>query len=85
MIRKRRQKTGQNDRARVNNTFSTVNNVYPQVNRAYSQFRDSGILFAPANGKLYFEFLKIFSVPENTCPCRGQKRAPKSCVFNRNF
>jgi hypothetical protein len=41
----------------------------PAVSWAYSQFRDSGILFAPANGKLYFEFLKIFSVPENTCPC----------------
>jgi len=37
--------------------------------------------FAPANGKLYFEFLKIFSVPENTCPCRGLKTLPKSAFF----
>jgi hypothetical protein len=44
-----------------------------KVNQANAQFRPSGILFAPANGKLYFEFLKIFSVPENTCPCREQK------------
>jgi hypothetical protein len=29
---------------------------------------------------LYFEFLKIFSVPENTCPCRGLKTL-RSRVF----
>ena len=45
------------------------------VNRANAQSRPCGILFAPANGKLYFEFLKIFSVPENTCPCREQKHS----------
>jgi hypothetical protein len=48
------------------------------VNRANAQSRLSGILFALANGKLYFEFLKIFSVPENTCSCRGLKMLPKS-------
>jgi hypothetical protein len=56
-------------------TNSKVSPVILKVNRANAQFRDSGILFAPANGKLYFEFLKIFSVPENTCPCRGQKHS----------
>jgi hypothetical protein len=36
--------------------------------RADAQSRLSGILFALANGKLYFEELKIFSVPENHLP-----------------
>jgi len=53
------------------------------VNEAYAQSRLSGILFALANGKLYFEFLKIFSVPENTCSCRGLKMLPKS-AFSLN-
>jgi hypothetical protein len=81
MILKTRQRAGQNDSAKVNRVFS-------KVNKAYSQFRDSGILFAPANGKLYFEFLKIFSVPENTCPCRGQKRFRSQRFYsnsNNNF
>ncbi|GAB6013498.1 hypothetical protein [Viscerimonas tarda] len=79
MILKTRDKAEKTGRAKV-----SLANI--KVNRADAQFRDSGILFAPANGKLYFEFLKIFSVPENTCPCRGQKRAPKSAflivIFN---
>jgi hypothetical protein len=40
----------------------------PKVNRAKAQSRPSGILFAQANGKLYFEFLKIISVPQNNLP-----------------
>jgi hypothetical protein len=52
---------------------SKVNPANIKVNGANTQSRPGGILFAPANGKLYFEFLKIFSVPENTCPCRGRK------------
>ena len=55
-----------------------VGEANSQVNRANAQSRLSGILFALANGKLYFEFLKIFSVPENTCSCRGLKMLPKS-------
>ena len=59
-----------------------------QTNRANAQSRTGGILFAPANGKLYFEELKIFSVPENTCPCRGQKHFRSQCfykMYNVNF
>jgi hypothetical protein len=78
MIRKMRQEAGQTSRAKVSTAIC-------KVNRAYSQFRDSGILFAPANGKLYFEFLKIFSVPENHLPLQGAKTLPKSAFFNRNF
>jgi hypothetical protein len=46
-----------------NSQFSTFNYL-----RANAQSRLSGILFALANGKLYFEYLKIFSVPENHLP-----------------
>jgi len=49
-----------------------------KVNRANAQSRLSGILFALANGKLYFECLKIFSVPENHLPFQGVKTLPKS-------
>jgi hypothetical protein len=56
-------------------TNSKVSSAIPKVNGTNAQFRYRGILFAPANGKLYFAFLKIFSVPENTCPCRGQKHS----------
>jgi hypothetical protein len=58
------------------------------VNRANAQSRPSGISFAPANGKLYFEFLKIFSVPENTYSCRGRKTLRSRVFFemyNVNF
>jgi len=48
------------------------NRTNSKVNRANAQSRLSGILFALANGKLYFECLKIFSVPENHLPQRGR-------------
>jgi len=38
-------------------------------------------LIASAISKLYFEYLKIFSVPENTCSCRVLKMLPKSAFF----
>ncbi|MDR2385612.1 MAG: hypothetical protein LBD80_08150 [Tannerella sp.] len=48
-----------------------------------------GISFALANGKLCFEYLKTFSVPENHLPrrfmLRGKNRAPKSAVSDRKF
>jgi hypothetical protein len=74
MILKTQQKAGQNGKSKVSRAFSKVNTAYQKVNLAYSQFCDSKILLSLDSGKLYFEFLKIFSVPENTCPCRGQKR-----------
>jgi len=49
--------------------------------KAFKQFRPSEILFALANGKLYFEFLKIFSVPENHLPLQGAKTLPKSAFL----
>jgi hypothetical protein len=59
----------------VRHPFSNLNLPAPKsiranikVNRAIAQSRPSGILFALANGKLYFEYLKIFSVPENHLP-----------------
>jgi hypothetical protein len=76
MILKTRQKARLNGRRKVNI-------FYPKVNQAYSQFCDSKILLSLDSCKLYFEFLKIFSVPENTCPCRGQNASEVS-VFNRN-
>jgi hypothetical protein len=52
-----------------------------KANRANAQSRLSGILFALANGKLYFEFLKIFPVPENHLPLQGVKTLPKSAFL----
>jgi len=61
--------------------FSTVS-FDLNINKAFSQSRISGILCSSEHGKLYFEFLKIFSVPENPLPCRG-KMLPKSAFFNK--
>ena len=61
---------------------------YTKVNRANAQSRPGGILFALANGKLYFEFLKIFSAPENHLPWQGAKMLPKSAfleMYDVNF
>ena len=48
-----------------------TNRVYVTFNRAKAQSRPSGFLCALAHGKLCFEYLKTFSVPENPCPYRG--------------
>jgi len=56
---------------KVNSAHCKVSAVLSKVNGANAQSRLCGILIAPAIGKLYFEYLKIFSVPENTCSCRG--------------
>ena len=61
-----------------NPAYCKVGEADSKVSRANAQSRPSGILFASANGKLYFEFLKIFSVPENTCPCREQNASEVS-------
>jgi hypothetical protein len=50
-----------------------VNPANMKVSRANVQSRPSGILFAPANGKLYFAALKILSVPQNNLPLQGKK------------
>jgi hypothetical protein len=52
-----------------------------KVNQANTQSRPSGILFASANGKLCFEYLKTFSVPENHLPLQGAKTPPKLVFF----
>jgi len=53
-----------------------VNRANPKVNRAKNQYRASGILCALAHGKLYFEALKMFSVPQNDLPRkRGRKHS----------
>jgi hypothetical protein len=54
--------------------------VYSKVNGAYSQSRPSGILFAQANGKLYFERLETFRAAQNHLPHKGGERTPKSGV-----
>jgi hypothetical protein len=51
-----------------------VSPANPKVNWAIAQSRPSGILFASANGKLYFEFLKSISVPQNHLPHKGEVR-----------
>ena len=51
-----------------------VSPAIPKVSRANAQSRPCGILFAQANGKLYFEFLKKISVPQNHLPHKGEVR-----------
>jgi hypothetical protein len=56
-------------------------NVRPanvKVSRANAQSRDSGILFASANSKLYFEAFGINSMLQNNLPHAGERNAPKS-------
>ena len=74
MIKKCRQKLI----AKAQLTYSKVSMANLKAERANAQSRSCGILFALANGKLYFEFLKIFSVPENTCACSGQNASEVS-------
>jgi hypothetical protein len=72
MTRKKRQKVGVKSMAKAHILLSKVSELKALLNWACSQFRYGGILYALAYGKLYFAFLKIFSVPENPCSCRGQ-------------
>ena len=72
----------------VNPAYCKAGKINSEISCANAQFRRSGILIAPAIGKLYFECLKMFSVPENTCSCRERKMLPKSAFFgmyNVNF
>jgi hypothetical protein len=75
------QKARQTSRAKVNKDDTKVSTAISKVNRANAQSRPSGILFALANGKLYFEFLKIFSVPENHLLLQRAKTLPKSAFL----
>jgi len=68
----------------VNPAYLKIGKTNSQVNRANPQSRLSGILCALAHGKLYFEFLKIFSVPENNLPLQGAKNTPKSYFLIEN-
>jgi hypothetical protein len=61
--------------------ISIVNLANSKVNRANAQSRPSRILCALAHGKLYFEFLKIFSVPENHLLLQRAKTLPKSAFL----
>jgi hypothetical protein len=49
-------------------TDTEINQANSKVNRANAQSRPSGILFAPANGKLYFELLISFCAAQNNLP-----------------
>jgi hypothetical protein len=64
--------------SRMSHTSSTktaaVNPAYMKVNRAYSQSRPCGILFALANGKLYFEHPETFRDAQNHLPHKGEGR-----------
>jgi len=64
------------------NQLSSMEISLSNVNRAIAQSRPCGILFASANGKLYFEVLKIFSVPENHLLLQRVKTLPKSAFLN---
>ena len=66
-----------------------VNRANPKVNRAKNQYRASGILCALAHGKLYFEALKMFSVPQNDLPRKRGRLLLRSraavCKILKNF
>ena len=49
-----------------------VNPAIQKVSRANAQSRPSGILFAQANGKLYFERLTTFRAAQNHLPHKGE-------------
>ena len=56
-----------------------------KVNKAIDKSRLSGILFAPANSKLYFEVLKIISAPQNNLPLkRGGKYSKVAFPSKKN-
>jgi hypothetical protein len=59
-------------------TERKVNMANLKVSRANAQSRPGGILFAPANGKLYFEAFGINSMLQNNLPHAGEGNAPKS-------
>jgi hypothetical protein len=62
---------------------SKVNPADIKVNPANAQSHRGGILFAPANSKLYFEALKMLSVPQNNLPRAGEGNAPKSHLHQK--
>jgi hypothetical protein len=78
------QKSQDKETAKVNPANSKVNRANSKVNRANAQSALWRILFAQANGKLCFEYLKTFSAPENHLPPlleAGGKTPPKLVFF----
>ena len=49
--------------------------------RAKRLSRHSGILFAPANGKLYFETLETFSASQNRLRLQRAKHLQSRCFY----
>ena len=59
---------------KVNPVISKVNQAISKVNQAIAQSRPSGILCAPAHGKLYFALLTSFRASQNNLPHKGEVR-----------
>ena len=73
---------GNQDSPKDSQANPKCNRAITTVNRAIAQSRPSGILFAQANGKLCFEYLKTFSVPENHLLLQRVKTPPKSAFLS---
>jgi hypothetical protein len=80
MTRKTQQKEGQNDRVKASNVYPKISKTNSTVNRANIQSRPSGILCAPAHGKLYFGATGIFPSYQNHLP-----RAGRNVLRSRTF
>jgi hypothetical protein len=89
MTHKTQQKTGQNGRPKVNNVSSETNKAYSKVSRANSTVNKANaqsaerILFAQANGKLYFALLTSFSAAQNHLPRHGEDSLRSRKSFQR--
>jgi len=59
---------------KINRATLKVNPVISKVNQAIAQSRPSGILCAPAHGKLYFALLTSFRASQNNLPHKGEVR-----------
>jgi len=78
------QKCRQNFMSRVSRVYFPVNKVYTKVNRANAQSRQSGILFAQANGKLCFVQQILDLQHKTTCP-HALKAGGRNALRSRAF
>jgi hypothetical protein len=69
---------------KVNNIGMNVSEVNLNISRSNAQSRPSGILFASANSKLYFEVPGINSVPQNNLPRTGGGKRSKVAFPSKN-
>ena len=70
--------------SKASRVYFPVNKVYSKVNRANTQSRQSGILFAQANGKLCFVQQILDLQHKTTCP-HALKAGGRNALRSRRF